>query len=144
MKFVRFMGQNEFNKLVNGETLKMNDRQRFCESGAKTLSSGFCFLGSPILYMDKDENIHQCTPFEALEFLYGIVTTDVLVEFEAEPDVLQRSYGIYSDPDPFAGFSDTVIVAEFCTTEYSRKKIKPIRVCYDIDVFGSSDGWKAL
>lgn len=109
MELFRFMSIKEFDKLINGETLKNNTHHK-----TRTTSIGFCF-------MKTEDN----TPEEAYEFLSGVVSSDLCVVFETNKK-LTKSYGIYASP--YGGFFDTITEDEYCTKEYNLKDFKIIKM----------------
>lgn len=117
MKLYRYMSSVEFRKLMNGETL-VNTSYHW---GERTSSRGFCFLG---------EDSVGYSPIEAFDFLSGIVTADYLVEFEVHKQ-MQRSSGIYANP--FGSFGSTIGITEWCTTEYNRHDLEPLRYIKDVE-----------
>ena len=64
---------------------------------ANTESEGFCFLSEKTKAESlHDENEYTFDPTECYNFLSGIVSSDVLVEFHVNEDVsFKESYGIY-------------------------------------------------
>lgn len=86
MKLYRYMSLEEFAKLNAGLKLTRykNDRH------LKTTCKGFCFLGERTTFYvpSQDENgkdyfeEYKFSPENCINFLRGIVTPDVLVEFQ--------------------------------------------------------------
>ena len=136
-KFYRYMSLEELFKLSWG--LDIVGKSYF---NARTSSEGICFLGEHTLF---DTNGYDCendcdivyhNDFSALDcyrFLMGIVCPDVLVEFEADKNILEESFGVYADP--FGDYYDTIVVTEYCTLMYNRDIMVPTR--YTI---GDSEG----
>lgn len=116
MSYFRFMSMNEFQKLTSGMTLS------HCKNSfkARTESVGFCFLNSVEFSV---EYSHM--------FLVGIVSDDVVVEFECNTE-LTESVGIYANP--CGNYYDIMTVKEYCVRSYSRDTMKPIR--YGFVTFG--------
>lgn len=114
MKLFRYMSKNEFNKLINGETLK-NDKKHT----GFTDSVGFCF-------MEGEEG----TAEYCYDFLSGIVSNEVLVLFETDKE-LKKGYGRYADP--YGSFFDTIMKTEYSITEYNKDIIKPLKYCTNFD-----------
>ena len=110
----RFMSEEEYNKLMRGETLVNTTKHE-----SKTDSVGFCFMP-----------MEQDVPEEAYRYMSGIVSNDVCVVFDVAEEELQESYGIYSNPNTFI-WGDCVQKTEYCTTEYDKKRFRPLRVCKD-------------
>lgn len=117
MKLYRYMSIEEFLKLNSGAELN-----RYSEEFENQLQDennvGFCFLGEKTMY---DNELY--TPIECLSFLEGIVSTDVLVEFETTNDseILSRS-ATYSGRN--SGNTD---ITEYFTQSYSKKSLIPTR-----------------
>ena len=111
MKYYRFMSKNEFEKLINGETLK-NDKKH----QAKTNSVGFCFM-----------KYDDYKPKDAYEFMSGIVSEDICVVFETTKK-LTKSYGVYADPDLSNGWFASITVDEYCIKEYSLQNFKIVEM----------------
>lgn len=108
-RYYRFMSHKEFVAYLCDETLE--NHKVFSE--ANTASFGFCFMACDSRAEAEDN----------YDFLSGIVSKDVLVEFEVEdPSVLTESWGIYADP--CGGWFDTVRKTEWCTESYSRKTFR--------------------
>ena len=113
MRLVRFMSEEEFTKLMNGEALVNNTKH-----AAKTNSVGFCFM--PI---DDDDDIAHTIQF-MYEFLSGIVSDDYVVVFEQKDAELLKGYGVYADP--YGSFFDTMTMTEYSITQYNNRILKPI------------------
>lgn len=110
-KVYRFMSIEEFQLLAAGAELTNG----VDHSGhARTSSEGLCFLPSD-----------GYTPAQAHEFLSGIVSDDVVVEFSAPEGALSEGIGIYTDPCGY--YDDTIEVAEYSTPRYSRDTLRPLR-----------------
>lgn len=127
MKAYRYMSMKEFTKMSSG--CSMTNLSTF--NNCRTNSVGFCFLPEEVLCI-RFEDSYTMSPEEALAFLRGIVSDDVLVEFEAPEECFQKSEGIYADP--FGDYYDRILVEELCASEYDRDKFVPLRyamVCYD-------------
>lgn len=110
MKVFRFMSQEEFNKLQKGEVL--TNTSEHLESN--TTSVGFCFM-----------DCEDYSPESTYEFLAGVVSEDVVVQFEVDESLLTKSEGTYAAPliDDVSWFS-TMNVDEYCCTSYSNKDFK--------------------
>ena len=122
-KFLRFMGEKEYQKLMAGEVLvhPSPDHEAF------TNSKGFCFFE---LEGYKDD-LNGVRWF--YEFTDGIVDDYVAVVFESDGDGLFEGYGRYSDP--YGSFSDTIYVDEYSTLSYSRETMVPVRSYMHFDEF---------
>lgn len=90
MKLYRYMSINEFLKLMSGE--KLTNTNKF--SMNRTDSEGFCFLGEETAYQhgyDHDEG--QILTYDALsclKFLKGIVSDEILVEFNPSESAIKK------------------------------------------------------
>ena len=101
----------EFEKYLKGETLT-NETDHSKMHGSDAV--GFCFLEfKGIEFIRK-----------AFLFLIGLVSTDVLVVFQA-PDTV-------SDPDRYEDF-ETMEVEELSCPSYSKNELKLIDFVYDFD-----------
>ena len=109
MKIFRYMSKNEFDKLINGETLINNTIHE-----GLTNSVGFCFM-----------KVEDNEPRYAYEFLSGVVDDDVCVVFETKKK-LTKSYGVYADP--YGSFFDTITKDEYCTKEYNLEGFKIVEM----------------
>lgn len=85
MRYVRFMGLDEFRKLCYG--MKLENHTDWKARAKKTESKGFCFF---------DDSV---PPEERIEYLTGVVDLTVCVVFELRaPIQMKESYGRYRDP----------------------------------------------
>lgn len=135
MKLYRYMSNNEFQLLTSGMTLVNNNHFK----NAKTNSNGFCFLGENII----SSSGNTYTPQQAYSFLSGIVTPDVLVEFEIDdPTILTNGYGVYAEPMGYWG--DCMTIPEYSINEYNIDIIHPLRYCVDFDVPFQKNKWYVL
>ena len=127
MKYYRYMSAKEFNLLTAG--CKLVHTGKF---HARTISNGFCFLGEKTNFSVWDEDGEEInftyTPEQCLLYLEGIVSDDVLVEFESEME-LTKSWGTYADPTCISGYDGTIDPAEYCIKEYDREIMRPVRYC---------------
>ena len=136
MKLFRYMSIREFSMMSSG--CDIVGKSDF--SNCRTNSAGICFLGEETrftshieVYREKTdsfetEEVRSCySPINCLAFLSGIVSEDVLVEFEVEnPDGLRESFGVYADP--VNGDYDAVIcITEYCIDSYNRDVFVPTR-----------------
>lgn len=104
MKVYRWMSNEEFDKLTAG--VPMINTNKFIN--CRTDSAGFCFLPEKVEFDslpsgDWSADPEHCVwdPASAYEFLNGIVSDDVLVEFEVSEEArerLHKGYGVYCDP----------------------------------------------
>lgn len=113
MRLYRYMSMKEFEKLSAGCDLVNKNHFQKC----RTESEGFCFLS---------ENCNGYDPIHALAFLHGIVTEDILIEFEVDSKFITKSSGLYNDPSHDCDFIEVV---EYCTRSYNRDTFKPLRYC---------------
>lgn len=117
-KFYRYMSVNEFNKMLAGRKIVGH---KFPTT--RTTSAGICFLSENTSFVSDDGSVHNMTPVECLDFLEGVVTNDVLVEFST--DVLPKeSSGAYADP---FGYDGLICIKEYCVPEYDRNTFHPVR-----------------
>lgn len=100
----RFMSDNEYQRLIKGETL-INTRNH-ANDGSRTTSIGFCFFTEP--------------PDEVIHWLSGNVCTDWCVTFDIQEDLLTESKGRYRDTEKDS-FSNPAVKwrREYCLQEYS-------------------------
>jgi hypothetical protein len=110
----------EFNKMLSGADIV--GKKSF---EARTTSTGVCFLSEQTLCKDDDHkttiNVEQ-----AYEFLCGIVSDDIVVEFECRQEMTE-SYGIYASIFGTTAYFATMVVTEYCTPSYNRYNMIPIR-----------------
>lgn len=125
MKYVRFMGYSELEKLLKGENLVNNTDWR--KRAMVTDSVGFCFF---------DDSIG---PEERLEYLTGVCDLDCVIVCEcANEKKLRKSHGRYRDPE-----KDTLLtlrpvmmdVPEYSITSYNRDIMRPVRVGVVVDPY---------
>ena len=130
MYIYRYMSRNEMFLMSAGVDIK--GKRSF---KARTSSSGVCFLPEVITFehtCSRDDSVELCkfSPEEAFEFMRGIVSDDVLVEFFVENADFGRLFahtaGVYADP-----FNDVnlIMVLELCTPYYNRDMLKPVGYC---------------
>ena len=124
MKFYRFMSMKEFNKMSSG--VDIVGKKSF---KARTTSTAVCFLSEHTLCKD-DEHKATINVEKAYDFLYGIVSDDIVVEFEARQEMTE-SYGVYTS---IFG-PDTMVMTEYCTPSYNRNNMIPVR-------YGMIDDWR--
>lgn len=110
------MSMKEFEKLNSG--MSLINRNQFKQN--RTMSCGFCFLPESTIIEDIEFN-----PIDCIEFLRGIVTNDILVEFEvSNSNSIRESMGVYAHPYLW---DEAIIINEYCTDTYSRNTFVPTR-----------------
>lgn len=119
MKFYRFMSMKEFNKMSSGVDIVGKKSFEY-----RTTSTGVCFLSEKIVCRDAD-NKATINVEQAYDFLCGIVSDDIVVEFESRQE-MTRSYGVYASIFGSAYFK-TMVVTEYCTPSYNRENMIPVR-----------------
>lgn len=124
MKYYRFMSVEEYNKVINHW-----DMTSTTEFGAnyRTDSVGFCFIREDLSVLSSQG--YEITIEKMYSFLMGIVSSSMLVEFEAADDTLfKQGYGVYADP--FGRWEDTIVIDEYSTTFYNDEILKPVRATF--------------
>lgn len=135
MKYYRYMSTKEFSLLCAGCDIKGKSSFK-----ARTNSMGVCFLAEKTEAVTEDNRLEHYTPETAFRFLSGIVSEDVLVEFETETE-LSESWGIYADPQsPY--FDGTMTVTEYNIPFYNRDIMHPVR--YTIPTYRNKWVWYNL
>lgn len=129
MTVYRYMSNEEFQKFSAG--LKIIGKKHH---DAKTNSKGICFLQEMTHFTDASGRTHDWNPVSCYEFLLGIVSEDVLVEFETNTE-LNKTYGVYADP--CGGWYDLIEIEELCVDSYDISTMKAVRYCVDFDNIGS-------
>lgn len=122
--FFRYMGQNEYEDLMDGKKLVNESRH----VGSHTNSVGFCFFKSR---GDLDFDIVRSS------YAAGIVSEYVCVLFRNEGAQLKKGYGLYAAP--YGGFLDSITVTEYSTTEYDKTSMVPIETKFG--PFSEWDDW---
>ncbi len=126
MKVYRYMSEKEFHACNSGIELVPLHRNH----KARTTSKGFCFLPEIVClhgqHYDGTPYTEKTTADHCLSFLSGIVTSDVLVEFEAPETFFRKSDGIYADPYSDS-WDDFITMDELCCDSYSRDILIPLR-----------------
>lgn len=137
MKLYRYMSNREFSMLLAG-TPMVNRRNH--ATHAHTDSVGFCFLPETVRFNSNDGSRHyELTAPQCIDFLSGIVTNDVLVEFDIhDEDSVRSGFGVYADPQ--GGFFDTVVIEEFSVECYDRDSFVPVRYGM-VDEFTTKCEW---
>lgn len=118
MKFYRYMSMKEFEKMSMG--IDIVGKESF---KARTTSTGVCFLAEKVVCRDVTGN-YTLSPENSLEFLYGVVDNEVLVEFDTNIE-LRQSNGVYASL--CGSWCDTMTVEEYCIPSYNRDAMKPLR-----------------
>lgn len=142
MKYYRFMSFEEFHKMGLGLPIVGHE---FPDN--RTMSSGVCFLGEWTLIESAIDERGNPVQYSALDcydaFLGGIVSSDVLVEFEVEDGIMSESWGIYADPINYWDWYARISIVEYCTPYYDRELITPVRYCVDVDTYrrGTAPVW---
>ena len=133
MKLYRYMSMQELVRLSAGMDLVNANEHRY----SKTNSNGFCFLPEVLdiheigghSNADGSAHSYEAPATYAGLFLSGIVSEDVLVEFEAsDMSMFQKGYGIYADPQS-SYYDDLLRITEYSTRFYNRDVLKPLRYC---------------
>jgi hypothetical protein len=121
------MSFEELNKIMQGETL--SHPVNWSEEGNASTSSGFCFLGEKTSFKVKDGRVISYDPIECYSFLSGIVTEQVLVEFELVDDnaIKIAENCRYADPST-TGEHDYIYIKEYYINEYNSEILKPLRI----------------
>ena len=120
MKLYRYMSLKEFSKFSAG--CEMINNNHFTKN--RTSSNDFCFLTEKTVISDEGEVL---TPSECITFLQGIVTNDVLVEFETTTDFkFNETYGIYINPFS-TGWNDYISIKEISAEVYNKDILHPLR-----------------
>ena len=117
MKVYRFMSREELDKYLAGKTLE-NKTDWKNNAHNRSSSVGFCFFGDDIPIEDR------------LHYVSGIVSFQVIAEFEADSRKLKQSVGFYRDlaKDNGVGWPPPIMaVTEYCTRRYSRESFRLIR-----------------
>lgn len=135
MKYVRFMGFEELEKYMKGETLvNKTDWRRKAQC---TDSVGFCFF---------DDNVK---PEKRMEYLTGVVDLDCVGVFEcADEQKLRKSYGRYRDPerDNLMFLRPAMMkVPEYSIERYDIHTMRPVKFGVVLDpYFNRSIEWLDL
>ena len=117
MKVYRFMSFREFNLMEAGCDIVGKSHYK-----ARTNSSGVCFLPEVVEAYDYG---YTFKPDKYIEFMSGVATTDVLVEFEADEKMFTEAYGVYAFP--YGIWDDDMDVKEYNIPQYNREYVKPTR-----------------
>lgn len=117
MRIYRFMSFREFNLMEAGCDIVGKTHYK-----ARTTSTGVCFLPT---FVEAYEYDYVFEPDQYYRFMSGVVTADVLVEFEADRSLFTVGYGTYSFP--YGIWDDFMDVMEYSIPYYNREIIKPVR-----------------
>ncbi len=126
MKLYRFMSREEFARITRYESMFSNiDWATRCQSD----SEGFCFIGESTDFTSwshgKPEK-YTYSPEQCYNFLFGVVSDEVCVEFETTEAVnVEKSSGDYADPMGLC--DDFIIIDEYCVKQYDRETLVPKR-----------------
>ena len=122
MKLYRYMSTAEFQKMSAGCPITGHHFSKM-----NTSSDGVCFFGEVVKTYGYDHN-YEYNPSQAWAFLFGIVSADVLVEFDvADTSEVCESWGVYADP--YGLWDDCIEAVEYCVPSYSRDTFVPTRYC---------------
>lgn len=80
----------------------------------------------------------EFSPEQCYSFLRGIVSDDLLVEFEVESSEIKESEGTYSNP---IDQDDLIDIVEYCADDYDRDRFVPLRYAVQKDVFSNKFDW---
>ena len=118
-KFYRYMSLAEMSKLSWG--LDIVGKKYF---NARTDSEGVCFLSESTLVED-GEYSSDFSAIDCYRFLQGIVSPDMLVEFEAQVE-LEEACGVYANPFT-SDWYDYISIKEYNLPIYNRDTMIPLR-----------------
>ena len=126
MKVYRYMSDKEFFACNSGlDILPYQKKYK-----ARTTSKVFCFLPEIVTfhgqYGDGTPYTQRTDAEHCYSFLSGIVTNDVLVEFDAPETFFRKSEGIYADPYSDS-WNDFIEMEELFCDFYNRDVLKPLR-----------------
>lgn len=146
-KVYRYMSFNEFEALMNGIQLS-NPKIRNWKT---TNSCGFCFLAETTAFSVRNQDgivQHYKLRAENCCFLDGIVSNDVLVEFEVKDNsLLRKGFGVYWNPY-YSGYEQTITIDEYSCHSYNKTMLQPIRAkinsCKDFCYSWSESSWTNL
>jgi hypothetical protein len=107
------MSVKELKMIMNGQTVK-GQLQEDVRSSTDN-EANVCFLGEVTTFREVGED-HAYTADQCYEFLSGIVSEEILVEFETNT-TLQHGRGRYASPYGFG--STSIYIDEYYVPEYS-------------------------
>ena len=131
IRIFRFMSKSEFNKFLNEKNLL---NQKDFSKEARSSSRGFCFLEKG-----------QISPEESLEYLSGIVNTDICAVFDIPIRNMSRSSGAYSSND--ATIADVmygyglVSLEEWCIEKYNSSMATLVEFAANVEE-GTPFNWR--
>lgn len=127
-KLYRYMSIYEFLKMSIGEEIQPINN---CSKTKRTNSKGVCFLGEKTF---DSEDFQRQTPEACISFLGGIVSNDILVEFEIKKlEDISESFGEYASVDK---------IPEYWLESYNKKKLTPLRYKIAIGQYFEEDDWE--
>lgn len=113
MKLYRYCGQEEINKLMNGETLENNtDWSTIYDTNSK----GFCFFA-----YNRTNDMRKVITTSLENWLGGIVKEEYIIEVEVKK--ARKAYGFYASGRH----------TEYNLTSYSLKNVKTISKVVKLD-----------
>lgn len=136
MKYYRYMSLSEFCKLMTGETIR-RIRSDCLSTRSQASDDDICFLGETTAITLHGGVVEQWNAVMCYEFLIGVVSHEVLVEFESD-EMLRKGQGTYADPDGdlLDIFSlegvQTIQVDEYYCKEYNNRTMRPTRCLLDV------------
>lgn len=137
MKVYRYMSWKEFADVTAHIPLVSDNHT--C-SISRTNSEGFCFLPESVTFTNSFGDSVTLSPVDCYDFLSGIVSDEVLVEFQVlKPEILAEGFGVYADPTS-GGWYDRISIKEYSTPEYSDEELEPVRY-YVLGQFGAPGVW---
>jgi hypothetical protein len=120
-KVYRYMSVKELKMIMNGETV-VGQLQEDVRSSTDN-KANVCFLSQQTKFKAIGED-HVYTPEQCYEFLGGIVSDEILVEFETSA-AFEYGYGRYASPYGFG--SSSIYINEYYVPEYSSKDFTILR-----------------
>lgn len=125
MKIYRYMSYLEFLKMSFGLEIESSEKTSYL---FKTNLKGLFFLGEKTKFNSTELGEQEFSPEECLAFLSGIVTQEVLVEFETTSEVeLKQGEGTYADPYDFWWTHTQIDITEYAILKYNKRNIIPTR-----------------
>ena len=143
MKVYRYMSFKEFNTMILGIPV-VHKKRAF---RARTNSYGFCFLPETTEFSVYSEYSNERHDFsynaeQCYEFLSGIVSEDILVEFEVlNESILFEGYGVYADPTYISGWDGRICIIEYSTPQYDWTTLRPLRAKIPERDWGTKNEW---
>lgn len=133
MRYYRYMSIEEMRLMACGVDI-IGHRH----DDALTSSRGVCFLGEKTLVESTNDSF-EFSPVQCYEFLAGIVSKDVLVEFESDMQ-LKHTVGVYASP--FSDdWDDMALADEYCIPSYNREIMRPVRYTVDFGYYSKNTQW---